>query len=106
MTDLPVACTLGPDALAARREGLLADLVRQADDHDELPNGHRFRFAASAATLALIARTIDAERLCCRFLRFRLTVEPDEGPILLELTGPEGTRDFLTALIESSPRSA
>jgi hypothetical protein len=50
-------------------------------------------------TLGLIARAIDAERQCCRFLRFRVTVEPDEGPILLELTGPEGTREFLTALM-------
>jgi hypothetical protein len=102
MTDLPIACTLGPDALAARRAGLLADLVRQAEDHEKLPNGLRFRFVAAGETLALIARTIDAERRCCRFLRFRVTVEPDGGPILLELTGPEGTRDFLTALIESS----
>jgi hypothetical protein len=99
MNDLPIVCTLGPAALKARREGLLADLLRRADDHQELTNGHRLRFAAADDTLELIARAIDAERRCCRFLRFRVTVEPDEGPILLELTGPEGTGDFLTALI-------
>jgi|SRR5688500_12749755 hypothetical protein len=101
MSDLPVACTLGPDALKARREGLLADLVRRAEGRAELPDGHAFRFAASGETLALIARAIEAERRCCRFLRFRVTVEPDEGPILLELTGPDGTRDFLGALLAS-----
>lgn len=101
MTDLPVACTLGPAALEARREGLLADLVRRAEAHAELPDGHTFRFAASGETLALIARAVEAERQCCRFLRFRVTVEPDEGPILVEVTGPEGTRDFLGALIAS-----
>ena len=101
MNELPVVCTLGPAALKARREGLLADLVRRADAHEELPDGHRLRFAASGDTLGLIVRAIDAERRCCRFLRFRVTVEPDEGPILLELTGPEGTRDFLSALTAS-----
>ena len=101
MHNLPVACTLGPAALKARREGLLADLVRRADRHEELASGHRFAFGASDEVLGLIARAIDAERQCCRFLRFRLTVEPDEGPILLELTGPEGTRDFLSALLTS-----
>jgi hypothetical protein len=101
MTDPPVACTLGPASREARREGLLADLVLQAADHEELPDGHRFRFVAAGDRLALIARVIDAERQCCRFLRFRVTVEPDEGPIVVELTGPEGTRDFLTALIAS-----
>ena len=101
MNELPVACTLGPAALKARREGLLADLVRRADAQEQLPDGHSLRFAAADDTLGLIARAIDAERQCCRFLRFRVTVEPNEGPILLELTGPEGTRDFLSALIAS-----
>ena len=99
MTDLPVVCTLGPAALKARREGLLSSLLGRAVDHEELADGHRLRFAAADDTLALIARAIDAERQCCRFLRFRVTVEPDEGPIVLELTGPEGTRDFVSALI-------
>ncbi len=99
MSELPVACTLSPAALKARREGLLADLVRRADHNEELADGYRLRFTAADGTLGLIARAIDAERQCCRFLRFQVTVEPAEGPILLELTGPEGTRDFLTALI-------
>jgi hypothetical protein len=101
MTELPVACTLDPAALVARREGLMADLRRRADAHEELADGHRLRFTAAGDTLALIVRAIDAERRCCRFLRFRLTVEPDEGPMVLELTGPEGTRDFLSVLIAS-----
>ena len=100
MSDLPVACTLDPAALESRRQGLLADLVRQAADCEQLPDGYRFRFVAAGGTLALIARMIDAERECCRFLRFRVTVEPGGGPIFLELTGPGGTRDFLAALID------
>ncbi len=31
MPDLSVVCTLGPEVLATRREGLLADLVRSAE---------------------------------------------------------------------------
>jgi hypothetical protein len=101
MTDLPVACTLSPAALRARREGLLTELLRRADEHQELPEGHRLRFAPSADTLATIARAVDAERQCCRFLRFQITVEPDGGPISLELSGPPGTREFISALLDS-----
>jgi hypothetical protein len=101
ISELPVACTLGPAALNARRQGLLADLLRRASRHEELADGHRLRFAASQDIVGLIARAIDAERQCCRFLSFRVTVAPDEGPILLELTGPEGTREFLSALLTS-----
>ena len=48
----------------------------------------------------MIARAVDAERQGCRFLRFRITVEPDGGPIVLELTGPPGTREFISALLD------
>jgi hypothetical protein len=85
MPDLPIVCTLTPDALRARREGLLAALLRQSTGHELLPEGLRLRFAPSTETLASIARAVEAERHCCRFLRFTITVEPDEGP----LTTPE-----------------
>lgn len=101
MADLPIVCTLGPDALAARREGLLLELVRRADHHEDHPDGRLLRFPAEADMLAAISRAVDAERHCCRFLRFQITVEPDGGPISLELTGPPGTREFLSGLLES-----
>ena len=101
MADLPVACTLGPDALKTRREALLSDLLGRADGHEELPDGHRLRFASARDTLSLIARTVEAERECCRFLRFHIVIEPDGGPILFDLTGPSGTREFVSALLES-----
>jgi len=100
VSDLPVACTLDPATLKTRREGLLADLFRRADRREDLPEGYRLRFAAGAGTLAAIAQVVDAERSCCRFLRFQITVEPDGGPMSLELTGPPGAREFLSALLE------
>src|SRR5262245_22144196 len=99
MESLPIACTLDADSLKARREGLLADLLRRADEHREVSEGYHFRFAASDGIIPLISRAIDGERRCCRFLRFRLTVEPGGGPIDLELTGPAGTAEFLAALL-------
>jgi hypothetical protein len=100
MSQLPVVCTLDPAALKTRREGLLSDLLRRAEAHEDTSAGHRLRFQAAEDTLALIARTVEAERHCCRFLRFRITVEADGGPIWLELTGPPGTREFVAALLE------
>ena len=103
MTDVPIACSLTPKAIRARRQGLLSELVRRATVHQELQDGHRLQFAADDDdALFTIARAVDAERHCCRFLRFRVTVEPDGGPISLELTGPAGTREFLSALLDAS----
>ena len=101
MPELPIACTLTPEALRARREGLLMDVMRRAEQREELSDGLRLRFAPSGETIALIARAVDAERQCCRFLRFGITVEPDGGPVFLDLTGPSGTRDFVNALLET-----
>lgn len=101
MTDLPIACTLSPAALRARREGLLSELLWRANERQELPEGHRLHFAAAEDILATIVRTVEAERQGCRFLRFHITVEPDGGPISLELSGPPGTREFVSALLDS-----
>lgn len=101
MTDLPIVCTLTPDTIRTRREELLPRLLREAQSHEELADGHRLRFAASAGTLSTIARVVDAERQCCRFLRFGITVDPDDGPITVDLTGPPGTREFVSALLDA-----
>ena len=101
MIDLPVACTLSPAAFDARRQNLLPGLWRRADQRHELPNGFRLGFEARPGVLADIARAIDAERQCCRFLSFAIAMAPDEGPITLDLTGPAGTREFLEAMFES-----
>jgi hypothetical protein len=49
--------------------------------------------------LRQVADVIDAERRCCRFLRFQLILEPDAGAFTLEVTGPTGTVAFLEQLI-------
>ena len=99
--ELPVACSLSPEALAARREGLLAELLQVATSREGRADGIRLTFPASDDVLTRIASTINAERRCCQFLRFQVTVEPAGGPIALELTGPQGTREFLETLLDA-----
>jgi hypothetical protein len=101
MPNIPIACTLSPAALRARREGLLADLLRRAESHELTAEGLRVQFSPDGETLAAIARVVDAERQCCRFLRFTIVVEPDGGSISLELSGPSGSREFIAALLDS-----
>jgi hypothetical protein len=98
--DLPIVCTLSPDALDARRQGLLRQLLQQSSGREVLPDGLRLRFAPSRGTLSKITEAVEAERHCCRFLRFTLTVEPNEGQFTLDLTGPQATREFVAALVE------
>lgn len=52
-----------------------------------LPNG--------TGLITKLAEFISKERLCCTFLEFTLRIGPNEQPVLLTLTGPEGTKEFL-----------
>lgn len=100
VSPLPIVCTLSPAALEARRQNLLHLLASRAIEAGAIPHGFRLRFLPAAEVLGDIVKAIDVERQCCRFLHFRLTVEPADGPITLELTGPEGTREFLAAMFD------
>ena len=100
MTNLPIACTLGSAALKARREDLLGGLVRRAAERLDVPNGYRVRFDPSEDIVSTIAKVVEVERQCCRFLKFELTIEPGDGPIWLEFTGPAGTREFLAGMLD------
>ena len=84
-TPLPVACTLSEPDLAKRRAGLFTDLARGRQEARSLPEGISLRDSSEQSTLALLGEFIQLESQCC-----------GGGPIWLELTGPPGTRDFLT----------
>ena len=102
MEHLPITCTLTDDALRARRRGVLAEVAAMATNKTKVTAGYRFEFPATSEALTRITAMVEAERQCCRFLRFMLTVEPDLGPIALEITGPQGAKDFLDALFETA----
>ena len=96
MTDIPIACTLSKAELAERRVVLAALQVRClfVRPLDET-RGLELRFAPEPGIFATLARVVELEQQCCRFLDFRLTVAADGGPVTLALAGPLGTTDFL-----------
>ena len=92
---LPIACSLDASALAKRCEELSKSVLAEASSVEPLANGIRWRFTSSSSLLTRLAPLIDAERECCRFLTVTLHAMPDLGDLVLEVTGPEGTREFL-----------
>jgi hypothetical protein len=80
---------------------LLPGLIEHALERVDRPDGFAWRFDARTDLLQAITGVIDAERQCCAFLRFELTVEPGAGPLWLVVSGPAGTREFLAGLVDS-----
>ena len=98
--DLPIACELTSAELQERRATVLARVRRSVERVEEVKNGFAFFFSSDGDRFKELANLIDLERRCCPFLRFSLTVEPGGGQLIVEITGPEGTREFLKGLFE------
>ena len=97
---LPIACTLSESELRERRETVLQKVRSAVSEVREFENGYAYQFPSNEGMTLELARLIDLEHQCCPFLRFQLTIEPGEGPVWLEITGPEGTKDFLSEIFK------
>ena len=94
MKNLPIACSLDADGLDHRRCEF-ERIETLATSLDLTDNGLRARFEPRPGLLIDIARFVDTERTCCRFLEFTITAGQDGGPIWLDVAGPRGTTEFL-----------
>ena len=95
MDILPIACTLSRVELERDGHCLMPGLLKRAPSLTPVVNGVRLEFDAAPDVLRDIIDVIERERQCCRFLQFELTIPPGGKPFQLDVTGPEGTRDFL-----------
>ena len=100
MSDLTIACTLTTPELQQRRSTLLQEVRAAALEVKEIASGFAYRFPSDASLLGDLFMLIQLEHQCCPFLRFSLVVEAGDGPVWLELTGPPGTKEFLTSIFE------
>jgi hypothetical protein len=95
---VPLACVPGaiPAAQRATHFARLRHLFdNEAQERVEVPDGYSWRFLPKAFDEVTVF--VSWERRCCPFLRFRIEVSPDAGPLWLTMTGPTGTHRFLEA---------
>jgi hypothetical protein len=100
MNSLPIACSLTSAELQVRRRTVLEKLRGAVLEVEELADGFAYSFSAEGNRFNELADMIDLERQCCPFLQFSVTVTAGHGPLTLEITGPEGTKDFLLSTFE------
>ncbi len=97
--EIPVACCLSDEQLRNREATLLAQFKAALIKSEELDNGYSFRVLGDRKSIALVAELIVAERECCPFLKFELSIEPGMGPVSVRMTGPAGTKEFLKSIL-------
>ena len=98
-SESPLACNMDIFTPTERENHLQSTsaLYRSLQNIKETDDGYEFLFPNRSESILGLAEFIANERLCCPFLDFTLTVSPNDTPISLLLTGPEGTKKFLQA---------
>ena len=93
--DIPIACSLSDAELRQREQALLAQFRAVVTAIEELPEGYAFTLPGDEKSIALAAELIAAERECCLFLTFELIAQPNNVPVILRVTGPDGAKEFV-----------
>jgi hypothetical protein len=97
--DIPIACRLSNLELRNRQATLLTQFKSAVMATEELHDGYAFSVPGDAKCIAIVTELIAAERDCCPFLTFELTASPNMGPLIVSVTGPSGSKDFLRVLL-------
>jgi hypothetical protein len=95
-----VSCMLTTPELQQRKKTVIAELKNQVLEKIETDKGFKYKFEGSDKILDLLNTFIKTERLCCSFFVFSLTASGDTHFAWLELSGPDGTKDFIKHEIE------
>ena len=88
-----LVCKLTTPELQKRRATVIRDLISLLRDKKGISNGYRYSFNSDDKTLDKLLHFIKTERMCCDFFQFTIAIDGPEAT--LEISGPEGAREFL-----------
>ena len=94
----PIVCFLTTAELREREATLLARFRSAVVEAEELQDGFASRLVGEGKLIVLIAELILAERKCCPFLTFELVALGNKGPLIVRVTGPDGTKEFVRSV--------
>jgi hypothetical protein len=94
-----ITCKLTTPEMQKRKATVIADLKKQVIERKELENGFSYKFHGFDKIIDELTSFVKTERLCCDFFDFALSVKGDASFAWLTITGPNGTKDFITSEI-------
>ena len=95
MAETKLTCKLTTPELQQRKKTIIAAMKNQVLEKIETEKGFKYKFESSDQMLDLLSSFIKTEMLCCEFFVFTVTASDDTKFTWLELSGPEGTKDFI-----------
>ena len=98
LDDTPIACSLTTPELREREATLLAQFRSAVVETEELQDGFAFHLTGGGKVIDLTAELIGAERECCPFLTFEVVALPNKREVIVRVTGPAGTKQFVKSV--------
>ncbi|GAB4010446.1 hypothetical protein EXU85_07765 [Spirosoma sp. KCTC 42546] len=100
-TKIVLACKLTDHDQIARMNELHQTIFKKVDRVIERANSYELVFQQPDSLLSNeLAEFIKFERLCCPWLLFQLTYQPENGPISLTMGNSPETRDMVKLVME------
>jgi hypothetical protein len=84
-----------PPEQRARYTELFDSLRHAIQDKRELPDGYAVQLDSAQFTTEQALQWIKLERQCCPFLETEVRWDIENGPVWLQMKGPEGVKDFI-----------
>jgi hypothetical protein len=84
-----------PSQERARYTELFESLRHAIRDKRELPDGYALLLDPAQFTMDQALEWTKLERECCPFLEMQVRWDIENGPVWLDLKGPEGVKDFI-----------
>ncbi|MGI9534523.1 MAG: hypothetical protein ACR2NW_06200 [Thermodesulfobacteriota bacterium] len=88
-------CTLSKDEFSKRIDEINEKIIKKIISVEENETGFNFYFESSDELAKTVLNFIINERKCCKSLRFELGFEPDDGFLILKLSGPGGIKEII-----------
>lgn len=93
-----LSCKLTTAELQQRKATVIAQLKSKSIEKVELTNGFSYKFDDTDSTIDMLTEFIKTERQCCDFFDFSIRLT--DGFTWLDITGPEGAKEFIKSELE------
>ncbi|MEP5614169.1 MAG: hypothetical protein ABJP45_18090 [Cyclobacteriaceae bacterium] len=91
-------CKLTGPELQKRKAALQKEIFERVEKVTEAENGYIFYFKDEGDFIEKLVDYTLAEKKCCPFFQFDLTIRPDNEGIEWKLSGPDGAKEIMKDL--------
>lgn len=84
-----------PSQMRPAHAAHIQHLIASVQEVQALPTGYALRLSNETEIVQTIMAFLTYERLCCPFFHFLLDIQPEQGPIWLQVTGAIDLKPFV-----------